>query len=58
MSKTRKAVDDYNMIEEGDVIAVGISGGKDSLAMLYALVGMRRFYPKHFSLIGITYFKA
>ena len=54
MSKTRKAVDDYNMIEEGDVIAVGISGGKDSLAMLYALAGMRRFYPKHFSLIGIT----
>ncbi|MCR4648395.1 MAG: tRNA 2-thiocytidine(32) synthetase TtcA [Lachnospiraceae bacterium] len=54
MSKTRKAVDDYHMIEEGDVIAIGISGGKDSLALLYSLAGMRRFYPKHYSLIAIT----
>lgn len=54
MSKTRKAVDDYRMIEENDVIAIGISGGKDSLAMLYSLAGMRRFYPKHYSLIAIT----
>lgn len=54
MSKTRKAVDDYRMIEENDVIAIGISGGKDSLAMLYSLAGMRRFYPMHYSLIAIT----
>ena len=54
MSKTRKAVDDYNMIEEGDKIAIGISGGKDSLALLYSLANMRRFYPKHYSLIAIT----
>ena len=43
MSKTRKAVDDYKMIEDGDVIAVGMSGGKDSIALLYSLAGMRRF---------------
>ncbi len=54
MSRTRKAVDDYHMIEEGDVIAIGISGGKDSLALLYSLAGLRRFYPQHFSLIAIT----
>ena len=54
MSKTRKAVDDYKMINENDTIAVGISGGKDSLALLYALAGMRRFYPIHYSLIAIT----
>ena len=56
MSKTRKAVDDYNMINEGDVIAVGISGGKDSLALLHSLAGMRRFYPKNYSLIAILNF--
>ena len=54
MSLTRKAVDDYHMIEEGDKIAVGISGGKDSLALLYALAGLRRFYPKKFTLEAIT----
>ena len=41
-SYTRKAIDDYHMIDEGDHIAVGISGGKDSLAMLYALCGLKR----------------
>ena len=54
MSLTRKAVDDYKMIEEGDRIAVGISGGKDRLALLYALAGLRRFYPKKFTLEAIT----
>ncbi len=54
MSLTRKAIDDYSMIEEGDRIAIGVSGGKDSLAMLYALSGIRRFYPKHFELHAIS----
>ncbi len=54
MSLVRKAVDEYQMIEEGDKIAVGISGGKDSLTLLYALSGLRRFYPKPFELQAIT----
>ena len=54
LSYTRKAVDEYQMIEEGDHIAVGISGGKDSLTLLYALKGLQRFYPKHFELSAIT----
>ncbi|MDY2937525.1 MAG: ATP-binding protein [Fusicatenibacter sp.] len=54
LSLTRKAVDEYQMIEEGDRIAVGISGGKDSLTLLYALNGLKRFYPKHFDLEAIT----
>lgn len=53
-SLTRKAIDDYHMIEEGDNIAIGISGGKDSLTLLYALAGLRRFYPKQFKLQAIT----
>lgn len=54
LSITRKAVDEYAMIQEGDHIAVGISGGKDSLTLLYALHGLRRFYPNHFELSAIT----
>lgn len=54
LSLTRKAVDDYHMIEPGDKIAVGISGGKDSLTLLYALQGLRRFYPAPFSLCAVT----
>ena len=54
LSYVRRAVDDYNMIEEGDKIAVGISGGKDSLCTLIALAHLRRFYPKKFELVGIT----
>lgn len=54
LSYTRRAIDDYEMIEDGDVIAIGISGGKDSLALLYALHGLKRFYPKKFSLKAIT----
>ncbi len=53
-SLARKAIEEYNMIEEGDRIAVGISGGKDSLTLLYALSGLRRYYPKHFELEAIT----
>ena len=42
------------MIQEGDHIAVGISGGKDSLTLLYALQGLRRFYPRRFELSAVT----
>ena len=54
LSFTRRAVDDYGMIEENDTVAVGISGGKDSLTLLSALAALRRFYPKPFSLCAIT----
>ena len=54
LSYTRRAVDDYEMIKDGDKIAVGISGGKDSLALLCSLANLRRFYPKKFELIAIT----
>ena len=54
LSQTRRAVDDYHMINAGDRIAVGISGGKDSLTMLYALNGLRRFYPLPFEIEAIT----
>lgn len=54
MSKIRKACQDYNLINEGDKIAVGLSGGKDSLVLLTALANMRRFYPKKYEVIAIT----
>lgn len=54
LSYTRKAVDEYQLIDEGDRIAVGISGGKDSLTMLYALKALSRFYPKHFEIEAVT----
>lgn len=50
----RRCVDDYNMISEGDRIAVGVSGGKDSLALLCALSHLRGYYPKAFDLEAIT----
>lgn len=54
LSLTRQAVDTYQMIEQGDRVAVGLSGGKDSLTLLYALHGLQRFYPKSFKLEAIT----
>ncbi|MBE6631769.1 MAG: tRNA 2-thiocytidine(32) synthetase TtcA [Ruminococcaceae bacterium] len=54
LSYTRRAVDDYSLIEENDKIAVGISGGKDSMALLCALIDMRRFYPKKYDICAIT----
>jgi len=50
----RRCVDDYNMISAGDRIAVGISGGKDSLVLLAALSHLRRYYPAPFELEAIT----
>ena len=54
LSFTRKAVDEYQLIDAGDRIAVGLSGGKDSLTLLYALHGLKRFYPKPFDIVAIT----
>ena len=50
----RKAIEDYNMIEEGDKIAVCLSGGKDSITMLHGFKALQRFYPKNFELVAIS----
>nr|WP_302598534.1 ATP-binding protein [uncultured Cellulosilyticum sp.] len=54
LSYVRRAVQDYDMIQEGDRIAIGISGGKDSLILALALRQLQRFYPKKFDIVGIT----
>ena len=54
LSFARRAIDDYGMIASGDRIAVGISGGKDSLTLLTALAELRRFYPIPYELCGVT----
>ncbi len=54
LSYLRRGVDDYGMINEGEKITVGVSGGKDSLALLYALAKLRMFYPKKFELCAVT----
>ncbi|MBQ6847167.1 MAG: tRNA 2-thiocytidine(32) synthetase TtcA [Oscillospiraceae bacterium] len=54
LSYIRRGVDDYKMIDENDHITVGVSGGKDSLALLVGLAGLRRFYPKPFKLSAVT----
>lgn len=50
----RRAVDDYDMIQAGDKVAVGVSGGKDSLLLLVALNHLQSFYPRPFELEAIT----
>ena len=50
----RAAVDRYNMIEDGDRIGVGVSGGKDSLALLMGLAHLKRYYPKKFEIVALT----
>ena len=50
----RRAVDDYRMIEAGDRVAVGVSGGKDSLVLLLALDHLKSYYPKPFELEAVT----
>ena len=54
LSKMRKAIEEYNMIEEGDKIAICLSGGKDSITMLQAFKNLQRFYPKKFEIIAIS----
>ena len=54
VSLTRRAIEQYNMIEDGDKIAVGVSGGKDSLVLLNALAELSRYYPKKFTVMGLT----
>ena len=54
LSTVRQAVDKYGMIEENDTIAVGLSGGKDSIALLASLDRLKSFYPKKFSVVGIS----
>jgi len=54
LSFVRRAVDDYGMIDDGDRIAVGVSGGKDSLTLLETLAEMRRFYPKKYEVFAVT----
>jgi len=54
LSNMRKAIENFNMIEEGDKIAVGLSGGKDSITLLMALKNLQIFYPKKFDIIAIS----
>ena len=54
MGLVRRCVDDYNMIQEGDRIAVGVSGGKDSLVLLVLLAGLKKYFNKSFELEAIT----
>lgn len=54
LSYMRKAIEEYHMIEEGDKIAVCLSGGKDSITLLHAFKALQRFYPKKFQLIAIS----
>ena len=54
LSYMRKAIEDYNMIEENDKIAICLSGGKDSITMLHAFKSLQRFYPKKFDIIAIS----
>jgi len=50
----RRCIDDYNMINRGETIAIGMSGGKDSLALLYAMADLRRYHPSNFNLHAVT----
>lgn len=54
LSKTRQAIVEYNLIENGDKICLGLSGGKDSLTLLHILSNLRKFLPEKFELVAVT----
>ena len=54
VSLTRRAIEEYNMIDDGDKVAVGVSGGKDSLVLLCTLAELSRYYPKKFTVMALT----
>ena len=54
LSYVRRCVEDYDMISPGDTVAVGVSGGKDSLVLLTALARLREFYPVPFTVEAFT----
>ena len=55
LSHVRKAVDDYKMIEEGDRVAVGVSGGKDSFVLMHVLDHLQKAAPVNFSFVAATF---
>lgn len=54
LSLVRQAMERYQMVEEGDRIAVGVSGGKDSLTLLMAMKELSHFYPRHFEVCAVS----
>lgn len=54
LSLLRRCAEDYDMIQAGDRVAVGVSGGKDSLTLLAALARLAQFYPQPFTLEAFT----
>ena len=54
MGLVRRCIEDYNMIEAGDRVAVGVSGGKDSLTLLVVLAALREYYPIKFDLAALS----
>lgn len=54
LSRMRKAIEEYKMIDDGDKIAICLSGGKDSITMLHGFKALQRFYPKKFEIIAIS----
>ena len=50
----RKAIQEFDLISDGDRIAVGVSGGKDSVVLLTGLAQLRRFIGIDYTIVGIT----
>ena len=53
-SHVRRCIEDYNMIDQGETVAIGVSGGKDSLALLLAMDSLSKYHPKEFKLHAVT----